>query len=176
LVREDKIVKVEDIKEVLKSGRGIIFTDHTGLKAEDTYKMRNRLSEVDAYIKIIKNTLALLAANQVYKDISFSEVFKGPTSMVVSGEDIINTAKLIKDFTKTYETFKIKAGLIEGKLLSADNMERLAGLPSREVLIIQLLGIMQNPIVRLVSTLKGTLGNMVIVLDMIRRQKEQAIN
>lgn len=176
MVREDKIAKVEDIKGILESGHGIIFTDHTGLKAEDTFQMRNRLAEIDSYIKIIKNTLALLAANQVYKDMGFSEVFKGPTSMVVSGENIINTAKLVKDFTKIYETFKIKAGLIDGRLLSADNIERLASLPSRKVLITQLLVIMQNPLIRFISALSYNVRNMVIILEMIRRQKEKAMN
>ena len=173
MVREDKIVKVEDIRKILESSSGIIFTNHSGLKAEDTFQMRNRLTEVGSYIKIIKNTLALIAAKKVYEDINFSEVFKGPTSMVVGGQNIIDAAKLVKDFTKIYESFKIKAGLIDGKLFSADSIERLAGLPSKEVLVAKLLGVMQNPIARLILTLNFNIRNMVVILDMIRKQKEQ---
>ncbi len=61
-VRQDKIDRVEEVKTIFESGRGLIFTDHSGIKAEDSVKIRNRLADIDAYIKIIKNTLALIAA------------------------------------------------------------------------------------------------------------------
>jgi large subunit ribosomal protein L10 len=176
LVREDKITKVEDIKRIFESGHGIIFTDHTGLKAEDSFQIRNRLAEIESYIKILKNTLALLAAKQVYQDINFSEVFKGPTSVIVTSESIITAAKLAKGFVKDYEAFKIKAGLFEGELLSADDVERLASLPSKGVLIAHLLRIMQNPFVRLITVLGSTTRNLIIVLDVIKKQKKQGTN
>jgi ribosomal protein L10 len=74
LVRQDKIDKVSNIKSIFQSGKGLIFTDHSGIKAEDSVKMRNSLADIEAYIKIIKNTLALIAANEVFENIDLTEI------------------------------------------------------------------------------------------------------
>lgn len=174
MVREDKIAKVEDIKNIFEKKGNIIFTDHSGLKAENTYQVRNRLAEIDAMIKIIKNTLALRAVSQIYEELDFSEVFKGPTSMVVCSGNMVSAAKLIRNFMKEFETFKIKAGLLEGKLYNAESIEKLASLPAKEVLLAQLLGLFKNPMAKLVTVLNGIPGNLVLVLESVRRQKEQA--
>jgi len=174
LIKEEKKEKVEDIKSVFESGSPIIFADHTGLKAENMFKIRNKLADADAYIKIVKNTLALLAAGQVHADMDLSQIFTGPTSMIVSGENIVISAKLVKEFVKEFDTFKVKGGIIENKIVGSEAIERLSSLPSREVLIAQLLGVMMNPAARLVTALSGVPGNLVAVLDAIRQQKEQA--
>ncbi len=174
MIKEEKKEKVEDIKSVFESGSPIIFTDHTGLKAENMFKIRNKLADADAYIKIVKNTLALLAAGQVHADMDLSQIFTGPTSMIVSGENIVISAKLVKEFVKEFDTFKVKGGIIENKIVGSEAIERLSSLPSREVLIAQLLGVMMNPAARLVTALSGVPGNLVAVLDAIRQQKEQA--
>lgn len=176
MVRQDKIDKVEAVKTIFESGRGLIFTDHSGIKAEDSVKIRNRLADVDAYIKIIKNTLALIAAEKVLEEIDLSGVLKGPTSIIVSGENMVNTAKLIKNFTKEFESFRVKAGIFENKLFGAADIERLAILPSKEVLIAALAGMLQLPINKLVNTLSGVTRNLVVVLEAIRQKKKALIN
>lgn len=174
MVRKDKIKKVEDIKDIFEQGKSIIFTDHSGLKAENTYSIRIKLSEADSTLRIIKNTLAIMAAKQVYDDIDLETVFKGPTSMIVCGEDMVSAAKLAKGFAKEFETFKIKAGIMEGKLYDGSSVEKLATLPSREILLAQLLGLFNNPLTRLVTSLSGVPRNLVLALEGVRKQKEQA--
>jgi large subunit ribosomal protein L10 len=171
-IRQDKIDRVEEVKTIFKSGRGLIFTDHSGIKAEDSVKIRNRLADIDSYIKIIKNTLALIAAGEVLEEVDLSGVLKGPTSIIVSGENIVSTAKLVKSFTREFESLKVKAGIFENKLFSAADIERLAILPSKEVLISALAGMLQLPISRLVNALSGVTRNLVVVLEAVRQKKE----
>ncbi len=171
-VRQDKVDRVEEVKTIFESGRGLIFTDHSGIKAEDSVKIRNRLADINAYIKIVKNTLALIAAGKVLEETDLSQVLKGPTSIIVSGENMVSTAKLVKNFTKEFESFKVKAGIFESKLFNAADIERLAILPSREVLISTLAGMLQLPMNRLVNTLSGITRNLVVVLEAVRQKKE----
>jgi len=173
VIRKDKIKKVEDIKDIFEQRKSIIFTDHSGLKAENTYSIRIKLSEADSTLRIIKNTLAIRAAKQVYDDIDLETVFKGPTSMIVCGEDMVSAAKLAKSFAKEFETFKIKAGIMEGRLYDGPSVEKLATLPSKEILIAQFLGLLQNPLTRLVTSLSGVPRNLVLALEGVRKQKEQ---
>jgi large subunit ribosomal protein L10 len=174
LLKEEKKEKVEDIKSVFESGSPIIFADHSGINAENIFKIRNKLADNDAYIKIVKNTLALLAAGQVHSEKDLSAIFAGPTSMIVSGENIVASAKLVREFVKEFETFKVKGGIIENRIVNAEAIERLSSLPSKEVLIAQLLGMLMNPVTGLVTALGGVSRNLVVVLDAIRKQKEQA--
>lgn len=171
MASEEKITKVEEIKGILESVDGIIFTDHTGLDAENLYRIRNKLYEINARIRIIKNSLTLLAANQVYGDIDFTEVLVGPTS-IVSGDDVIEAARLVKSFAREFETFRIKAGIVDGKLYDSKSINRIASLPAKEVLITQFLGLLNSQLARLVTVLNNIPGSLVGVLEMIKKQKE----
>jgi large subunit ribosomal protein L10 len=174
LIKEEKKSKVKDIKGVFESGKAIIFTDHSGVNAESTYSIRNRLNDVEASLKIVKNTLSLLAAGEAYDDLNLEEIFKGPTSLIISEENVVKAAKLAKDFQREFESFKIKGGLIDGRLFSAEEVLRFAALPPREVLLAQLLGVMMNPLTGLVTVLSGVSRSLVVALDAIRKQKEGA--
>lgn len=173
MARQEKVNQVEELKEVFKKSYGLIFTDHSGLKAEDAVVIRDKLAEVNSYLKIIKNTLAHIAAKDVFKDLNLEEVFKGPTSMIVSGQDIISTAKVIEEFSKDMNTLKVKAGLLENRLLNAEEVDRFAGLPPREVLLTNLVVSMKSPIGRLVNVLNAVTRNLVVVLNEVRLKKEK---
>jgi large subunit ribosomal protein L10 len=174
LIKEEKKSKVQDIKDVFESGKAIIFTDHSGVNAESTYSIRNRLNDVEASLKIVKNTLSLIAAGEAYDDLNLEGIFKGPTSLIISEENVVKAAKLAKDFQREFESFKIKGGLIDGRLFNAEEVLRFATLPPREVLIAQLLGVMMNPLTGLVTVLSGVSRSLVVALDAIRKQKEEA--
>ncbi len=175
LVKQYKIEKVEDFKNIFKNYQSLIFADHSGLKAENMYYIRTKLSETEANLKILKNTLALRAASQVYEEIDFSEIFKGPTSMVVCKKDAASVAKLLKSLMKEFETLKIKGGLFEGKIYGPEGVERLATLPTKDVLLAQLLGLLNNPIVGLVTVLSALPRNLAVVLDAVRQKKEKEL-
>jgi len=174
LAKKEKIDEVNELREIFKSDCGLIFTDHSGLKAEDAVRVRDRLIEINSYLKIIKNTLALIAAEDVFKDINIKEILKGPTSIVVSSKDIISTAKVISDFSEELDALKIKAGILENKLLSSEEMEKLAKLPSRELLLASLMISIKSPIVKLINILDSLTRGLVLVLDAIREKKKNA--
>ncbi len=171
MVKKEKVDEVNELREIFKSDCGLIFTDHSGLKAEDAVRVRDRLVEINSYLRIIKNTLALIAAEEVFKDINIKEILKGPTSIVVSSKDIISTAKVISDFSEELDALKIKAGILENKLLSSEEMEKLAKLPGRELLLANLAILIKSPIIKLINILGSLTRNLVLVLDAIREKK-----
>ena len=85
---------------------------------------------------------------------------------------MVPTSKLVKNFTKEFESFRVKAGIFENKLFNAADIERLAILPSKEVLISTLAAVLQLPISRFVNTLSGVTRNLVVVLEAVRQKKE----
>lgn len=172
MAKKEKIDEVNELREIFKSDCGLIFTDHSGLKAEDAVRVRDRLIEINSYLKIIKNTLALIAAEDVFKDINIKEILKGPTSIVVSSKDIISAAKVISDFSEELDALKIKAGILENKLLSSEEMEKLAKLPSRELLLASLMISIKSPIIKLINILDSLTRGLVLVLDAIREKKK----
>ena len=176
MATQEKVNKVDELKEIFKGSYGLIFTDHSGLKAEDAVAVRDKLAEVNSYLKIIKNTLALIAAKDVFKDLNLEEVFKGPTSIVVSSEDIISTAKIIEDFSKDLDALKIKAGILENRLLSAEEVSKFSSLPGREVLLTNLVISIKFPITKLVNVLSALTRDLVLVLNAVREKKERNNN
>ena len=174
--KKDNVDAVSSIKELFENNEGLIFTDHIGLKAQDAVKVRDKLIEADSYLKIIKNTLALIAAKEVFSEIDLEEIFTGPTSVVVAEKDIVNTAKVVKEFSSELKALNIKAGIMENKLIDADSVKKIAGLPSREVLLVQLVTAVQAPLSGLVNTLSGLSRNLVMVLDAVRVKKESMTN
>jgi large subunit ribosomal protein L10 len=174
VAKQEKIDKVGELKEAFKNSHGLIFTDHSGLKAEDAVKVRNKLVEVNSYLKIIKNTLALIAAKDVFKDLDLEEILKGPTSIVISGEDMISTSRVLENFSKDLELLKIKAGIFENRLLSSEEIEKFASLPGREVLLTNLAITIKSPIIMLVNVLSTLTSNLVLVLSAIKDIKSKA--
>lgn len=176
MVKKEKEVKVEAIKQVFSENNGLIFTDHTRLTVGDSVTVRDKLAENQAYLKVLKNTLALIAAREVFSDIQLDQILKGPTSVVVVGEDVAATAKIIKDFAEEHETLQVKGGILEDQLLTAEMIQKIADLPSREVLLTNLAVTLNSPISGLVTTLSGLSRNLVMVLGAIRKEKENNKN
>jgi large subunit ribosomal protein L10 len=174
--KKENIDAVASIKKIFETNEGLIFTDHSGLKAQDAVDVRDKLIEADSYLKIIKNTLALIAAKEVFSDIELEEILTGPTSIVVAEKDIVSTAKVVKEFSSKLKALNIKAGILENKLIDADSVKKIASLPSREVLLVQLVTAVQAPISGLVNTLSGLSRNLVMVLDAVRVKKESMTN
>ena len=174
--KKENIDAVSSIKAIFEKNEGLIFTDHSGLKAQDAVNVRDKLVEADSYLKIIKNTLARIAAKEIFSDIELEEIFTGPTSVVVAEKDIANTAKVVNFFSSELKALTIKAGILENKLVDADTIKKIASLPSRETLLVQLVTAVQAPISGLVNTLSGLSRNLVMVLDAVRVKKESMTN
>jgi large subunit ribosomal protein L10 len=174
--KKENIDTVESLKKIFTENEGIIFTDHTGLKAQDAVDIRDKLVEKESYLLIIKNTLGLIAAREVFSHIELDEILTGPTSVVVAQKDMASTAKVLKEFSKELKVLNIKAGILDNKLIDTSSVKKIADLPSMEVLLIQLVTAVQSPISGLVNTLSGITRGLVMVLDAVRSKKENMTN
>ena len=173
---KENIEAVEELKKIFSDNEGLIFTDHTGLKAQDAVDVRDKLVEAEAYLKIIKNTLGLMAAKEVFSDIDLSKVLEGPTSIVVAKSDMVSTAKVLKEFSRELKVLNVKAGIMENEFVDSESIGKIADLPSREVLLGQLVTALQSPISGMVNTLSGITRNLVMVLEAVRAKKENMTN
>jgi len=174
-VSAEKQAAVASIKEKLTGAKGAVLTTYKGLTVAQDTKLRKALREAGVEYRVVKNTLARIAAKEAGLE-DLEEYLKGTTALAVSMEDAVAPAKVISDFIKEnkLESLEIKAGLLDGKLISMDEVKALANLPSRDVLIARVLAGMQSPIVGFVNVLQGNIRNMVYVLEAIRQQKESA--
>ncbi len=166
-----KADNVEDLKKTIAAQKGAIVAEFKGLTVKEITSLRKKLREVNAEFRVVKNTLISLAA----KESEFSqldEYFKGPTAVAFSYGDPVALAKAMKTFaTASPAKIKLKAGYLDGKALSAKDVEALAEVPSREVLLGRMVGSLAAPLTRLVLVLSGPQRKLVYALDSIRSQK-----
>ena len=170
----EKAAVVQDLADILKRSKGIYLTDFTGLDVPAFTRLRRRLSEGAVSYRVVKNRLAFLAAKEAGVE-GLNEMFRGPTGLVFTENDPIAPARLLSEFAReTQGRPKLKVGLVEGRTYVEDELEALALLPSREVLLGQVVTGIQGPLSGLVLCLQGVLQNFVIVLQAIAEKKKEA--
>ena len=170
--RPDKVAKVEWLAELLKESTVTVLADYTGLNVEAMTVLRAACRESNVELRVLKNTLGRLAAEQIGLS-ELTEFQDGPTAYAFS-DDVVAPAKTLRGFAKTHPQLRLKGGVLEGNVISADQIISLATLPSREVLLSQMLAGLQGPISGLVNVLNGNIRGLVQVLAAIRDQKEAA--
>ncbi|WP_457640914.1 50S ribosomal protein L10 [Persephonella sp.] len=163
---------VEEIKGKIERAKLIVIFDFTGIDANAMADFRKEIKKKDAEIKVIKNTILYRACNgtQLYDKI---DIFKGPSAVIFAYEDIVTAAKALKEFLKENEAAKVKAGLVEGNFVTAEGIDALASLPSREELLAQLFAAMKAPITNFVRVLNAVPQKAVMVLNAIKEEKEK---
>ena len=171
-ILEAKKQVVSELAEQLKTAVSGVLVDYCGLNVEQDTQLRNKLREAGVEYKVIKNTLTRFAAKEVGLD-ELDSVLSGPTSLAISMTDEVAPAKVIADFAKANEQLEIKAGFLEGKVLSLEEVKTLAATPNREVLLAKLLGSLNAPISNLARTLQALVDNGVEPSE-IKLEKEEA--
>lgn len=171
MVKPYKEQAVAEIKERLENSKGIVITDYRGLNVAEATELRKKLREAGVDYKVLKNTLTWIAAQQIGLN-DLEDYLKGPTAIAFNEKDPVTPAKILIDFAKDHKALEIKGGVVEGKVVDAKQVKDLADLPSREVLIAQVLAGMQAPIAGFVTVLNGLPRNLVYALDQIRQKKE----
>jgi len=164
---------IEEIKEAfLKCNVGIL-TDYRGLKNSEITALRRKLQESSAGYKVVKNTLARFAAEQIDRS-EITGSFEGPVAIVFGYDDLSQPAKVLADYIRTSKLeIPVKGGFIGDRVLTAEEVSSLASLPSKEVLVAKVLGTMQSPFYALVGTLSNPLRGMVGVLQARIKQLEE---
>ena len=161
---------VESLTEQFRASPNLYVTDFTGLNVLRMTEFRRRLRSAGVTYVVVKNTLAqrALAANQVT---GLDDHLAGPTGLVLAGQDPIVAAKVLTDFAKEFEKPAIKIALVDGKMVTADQVLRLATLPTKDVLLSQLAGVMQAPLAQLAGVMNGMLYQVVGALEALRAQR-----
>ena len=170
--RTDKVEQVELLKGKLTSAKVAVLTDYRGLTVKQMQDLRGRLRSQDVEYRVIKNTLARRAAAEAGHE-DFQELLKGPVAIAFGYGELSTPAKLLGEFARqTRLRLDIVGGLIEGRVMSAEQVRQTADLPSREVLLAQLLGTLQSPIAQLVGTIQAPLQQLVGLLEAYRNKLE----
>ncbi len=168
---EEKKKIVADIEEKLRSANLVIFADYRNINVEEMSDLRNKLRAPGVEFKVLKNTMTRFAVKNLgYED--FIEHIEGPNAVLFSNEDMVGPAKTMYDFIKQYKKLEIKIGVLEGRVVAPDDIKALADLPSKEVLLAQVVGTMQAPITSFAYVLQANLSGLVRALNQVKEQKE----
>jgi large subunit ribosomal protein L10 len=171
-ILEEKKKVVAQLSDTLKTACTGVLVNYKGISVEDDTKLRKELRESGCQYKVVKNTLLRLAL----KDAGISgldNVLEGTTALAIHSEDYVAPAKVLSGFADKSDTFKIKAGFIDGKVANVDEIKTLASLPSKEELVAQALRGLNAPITGFVTVLNGTIKGLVVALNAIA-EKQQA--
>jgi large subunit ribosomal protein L10 len=152
--RPEKVATVEEIRVRLAGSQAAILTEYRGLKVAELGKLRQTLTESSSEYKVYKNTLVRFAAREAGIE-GLDALLEGPTAIAFVDGDAAAAAKALRDFAKTSPALVLKGSVMGVKVLSAKQTEALADLPSREVLLAQLAGAFQAPLVKTAGLLQA---------------------
>jgi len=170
LSEKQKIAK--DLQERFAKSKVVIVTDYKGLDVTSLNTLRRQLREAACEYQVVKNTLLIRASEDT--DVALiKDNFKGPNAVALSYEDPVAPAKVLTDFAKVNDKLEIKAGVLNGKPLDANAIRTLAALPSREILLSQVLAAMNGVAGSFVRVLNNVPQKMLNVLQAIKEQKDQ---
>ena len=169
--RERKQELIESYVEMLSHSQGVIFTNYRGLTVSQMEAVRDKLREVNAPYHVVKNTLLSLALERAGLPVQ-EELLTGPVAAGFCYTELPATAKVLTDLAKDFESFEVTGGLLGDKVLDVAGIKALAELPSRDVLLAQVVGSFQAPISGLVTALGGILRSLVYVLSARKEQLE----
>ena len=166
----EKIATIDEMTEAIATSKAIVLADFTGLDVASVTELRNKCREASVNYQVVKNRLAKLAAVEVGLGVLEGHL-SGPTAVAFAQDDPIEPARIIQKFIDGGGKLVIKAGVMDGKLLGADEVERLASLPSRDELIAKTIGAIQGPLYGLSAVLTGLLRNLVGTLSALEEQR-----
>ena len=152
--------EVKELSEKMKEAKLILLTDYRGISVVDDTDLRRDLRNIKATCNVIKNNITRRALKENGIE-GLDKELVGPTAVIMSNEDYLEPAKAIYNFTKNNDYYKIKGGVIEGKVMTAEEIITLAKLPSRETLLSMLAG-----------ALLGNISKVAVALDQVRIKKE----
>ncbi|WP_244931418.1 50S ribosomal protein L10 [Nocardioides sp. W7] len=156
MARADRNAAVAEIVESFNDAAGAVLTEYRGLTVKELQDLRRSLGE-NANYAVVKNTLAKIAANQVGIS-GFDDLLTGPTAIAFIQGDVVEAAKGLRDFAKANPTLVIKGGVLDGNILDAAEIAKLADLESREVLLGKLAGAMLASLSQAVYLLNAPLA------------------
>lgn len=171
MTRDEKRQYVKELTEQIKTSDALFLANYKGLTFSQLTSIRTAVKGKGSDFKVVKNTLVRIALhNNGIKDLD--EVLNLCTACTIVNGDVASVAKDMKKFAKDYDKFEIKAGYLDGNILSGTDVNKLAELPSREVLLSKVLATMNAPASNFVSLLSNVPRSFLNVLNAIKDQKQ----
>jgi large subunit ribosomal protein L10 len=167
--RDQKAVVVDEIAEQFKSADAVFAVDYRGISVAQAADLRERLREVDSRLRVVKNSLSERAADQAGMEL-IKPMLTGPTALTFVSGDAAAAAKALNDAARALQLLEFKGGVLGGSLLSGDDVRSIARLPSRDVMIAQLVATIAAPLSGLARTLNALVGGLAIQLQAIADQ------
>jgi large subunit ribosomal protein L10 len=170
MARPDKADAVAEMADQFSNSAAAVLTEYRGLTVKDLKALRRSLGENATYA-VTKNTLTTIAAREAGIE-GLDEQLAGPTAIAFIRGDVATVAKGIRDFAKANPLLVIKGGVMDGRVLDADSVRKLADLESREVLLAKLAGAMNGNLAKAVSLFAAPLSQAARALDALKTQKQ----
>jgi len=164
---------VRELQDKFAKAKVVITTDCKGLNVEAMNILRRKLRDAGCEFQVAKNTLLIRASKETDSAL-IQDSFKGPSAVAINYDNPVAPAKVLMEFAKSNDKLGIKKGVMGSKILDLDDIRALSALPSREVLLAQVLSTMNAVPTSFVRVLGGVLSNFMNVLQAIKEQKEAA--
>ncbi len=171
--RDEKAAIVAELSESFNRAKFSVVADYCGLTVSDLENIRRDLRQTSSEIRIAKNTLLKRAVTDTSCE-SLTDDFTGTTAIVMSYDDPVAPAKVLAKCAEDYEKFELRSAVLEGEKITIDDLVALSKLPSKEILLGQLLSVMNGVPTALVRVLSAVPQNLLYGLQAVKDQKEQA--
>ncbi len=172
MARPEKVDVVTDIRERLQNAKAVFVTDYSGLNVEQITKLRKNLRENRVAYVVAKNTLMAIAARETGHE-SLVGHMKGQTALAFGADDPAVAAKILYTSFKEIEKPIIRAFILEGEIHSGKEIVRLAELPSREILLAQLIGVVESPLTAIIYSLDAVFQELVGTVDALAAARKE---
>ncbi|NYI05891.1 50S ribosomal protein L10 [Allostreptomyces psammosilenae] len=170
MATSDKTAAVAELTDKFRSSNAAVLTEYRGLTVAQLKELRRSLGE-NAQYAVVKNTLTKIAANQAGIT-QFDELLQGPSAVAFVTGDPVEAAKGLRNFAKDHPALVIKGGVLDGAALSAEDINKLADLESREVLLAKVAGAVQGTLAKAAALFQAPLSQFVRTADALREKRE----
>ena len=164
-MREEKKYLVKEVEDHLEKSDHLFLADYSGVTVSEISGLRDELAKHGAEFHVVKNSILKYAlANRKMPELN-EDVYKGPIAIVIGGDDASGVANVVNKFYKDKKKCLFKAGLLEDRMMTSDEVEALGKLPSKEVLLSQLLSLLNTPAQRFVTVVQAVPQGILNVLQ-----------
>lgn len=170
ITKEKKSQQIAELNERFSKSKAVVLTEYKGLTVAEIAELRRSLKEVGAEYKVFKNTLSSIAAKGTPAEPA-QDMFVGPIGLAFGFDDPIAAAKKVLEYSGKNEKFRVKSGVIDGRLFSADEIKTISKLPPKPVLLGMLAGVMQAPAAKLAGALNATLSQFAYAMEALKNKK-----
>src|SRR5579884_1834589 len=169
--KEEKEVMISELRQKFSRVKVAVLAEYAGMEVEEIRQVKNELRRAKGEFKVIKNTLAIRAAEGTSLQ-GIRDHFKGPIAVALGYEDPVAPAKALNGIADKQKKLKIKIGVVEGQVVDLVRLKQISKLPSKEVLVGQFIGRLKSPLYGFAGTLNGVLSKFVRTLQAVHDQRQ----